>query len=73
MPKLFIALALILTATACANQGFSKDMLNKDLLNEAQPLYQACLKDYKKTMSEEDAKTACMEKLKASYNKITKM
>ena len=66
MPKLLIAIALIFTVTACANQSLSKDMLNKDLLDEAQPLYQSCLKDYKQTMSDEDAKSACMKKLKTA-------
>jgi|TARA_B110001454_G_scaffold118776_1_gene110886 hypothetical protein len=71
MPKLLLALAAILTVTACANQGLSKDMLNKEMLDEVQPLYQSCLKDYKKTMSDEDAKKACMKKAKESYEKIT--
>jgi hypothetical protein len=73
MPKSLIALALILTVTACANQDLSTEMLNKDLLDEAQPLYQSCLKEYEKTMSEEDARKACLEKLKASYEKVTAM
>ena len=47
-------------------------MINKDLLKEAQPLYQSCLDDYKKTMSDDEAREACTEKLKDSYEKITK-
>jgi hypothetical protein len=50
----------------------SKDFLNKDLLKEAQPLYPSCLEDYKKTMSYEDARKACTEKLKSGYDKMTK-
>lgn len=73
MKKLFIALTVILTVTACANQNLSKDMLNKDMLKEAQPIYQSCLEDYKKTMSEDEARKACAEKLKSSYEKVTKM
>ena len=73
MKKLFIALTVILTVTACANQNLSKDMLNKGMLKEAQPIYQSCLEDYKKTMSEDEARKACAEKLKSSYEKITKM
>ena len=46
-------------------------MLNKDLLDEAKPLYKSCLAEYKKTMSDDDAKKACTEKLKNSYKKIT--
>ena len=73
MKKLFIALTVILTVTACANQNLSKDMLNKDMLKEAQPIYQSCLEDYKKTMSEDEARKACAEKLKSSDEKVTKM
>lgn len=73
MKKLFIALTVILTVTACANHNLSKDMLNKDMLKEAQPIYQSCLEDYKKTMSEDEARKACAEKLKSSYEKVTNM
>jgi hypothetical protein len=72
MIKVFSALTLVLTLAACANQSISKDMLNKDLLDEAKPLYTSCLAEYKKTMSEEEAKKACTEKLKKSYKKVTK-
>jgi hypothetical protein len=71
MLKLITALAFIFTVTACANKDISTDMLNKDLLDEAKPLYQTCLDDYKKTMSDEDAKKACTDKLKSSYEKVT--
>lgn len=73
MKNLFIALTVIFTVTACANQNLSKDMLNKDMLKEAQPLYKSCLEDYKKTMTEDEARKACVEKLKTSYDKVTKM
>jgi hypothetical protein len=71
MLKTLATLSLVLAATACANKDISKDLLNKDILKEAQPLYNTCLSDYKKTMSEEDAKKACTEKLKSSYKKVT--
>jgi hypothetical protein len=54
-----------------ANTGMSKDFLNEDLLKEARPLYQSCLEDYKKTMSDEDARKTCTEKSKSSYEKMT--
>jgi hypothetical protein len=72
MLKTLATLTLILATTACANKSISKDMINKDLLKEAQPLYQTCLEDYKKTMSDDEAKKACTEKLKNGYEKITK-
>lgn len=72
MLKLITAVAFIFTVTACANKEIPTDMFNKDLLDEAQPLYQTCLNDYKKTMSDEDAKKACTDKLKSSYEKVTK-
>jgi hypothetical protein len=71
MLKILSTLIMILATTACANTGMSKDLLNKDLLKEAQPLYQTCLEDYKKTMSDEDARKACTEKLKSGYEKMT--
>ncbi|MEH6449020.1 MAG: hypothetical protein V7765_10135 [Oleispira sp.] len=71
MIKVLTALTLLLTLAACASQGISKDMLNKDLLDKAKPLYTACLAEYKKTMSDDDAKKACTEKLKSSYKKVT--
>jgi hypothetical protein len=72
MLKTLTTFILILATTACANKSIPKDLLNKDLIKEAQPLYTTCLADYKKTMSENEAKKACTEKLKASYKKITK-
>jgi hypothetical protein len=72
MIKALTALSLLLTLAACANQSIPKDLMNKDLLNEAKPLYTSCLAEYKKTMSDDDAKKACTEKLKNSYKKITK-
>jgi len=71
MLKILTAVSLILVTTACATKGISKDLLNKDLLDDAKPLYSVCLADYKKTMSEDDAKKACTEKLKSSYKKVT--
>lgn len=71
MIKILTALTLSLTLAACASQGISKDLLNKDLLDEAKPLYTSCLAEYKKTMSDDDAKKACTEKLKTSYKKVT--
>ncbi len=72
MLKAILILSLALTTMACANKSIPKDMLNKDLLKEAQPLYKMCLADYKKTMSDDEAKKACTEKLKNSYEKVTK-
>ena len=72
MLKIITTLAAALTLAACANQSIPKDLINKDLLNEAKPLYTSCLAEYKKTMSDDDAKKACTEKLKNSYKKITK-
>jgi hypothetical protein len=71
MIKALTTFSLLLTLAACSSQGISKDMLNKDLLDEAKPLYKSCLAEYKKTMSDDDAKKACTEKLKNSYKKIT--
>lgn len=71
MIKPLTALTLLLTIAACANKSIPKDMLNKDLLDEAKPLYTSCLAEYKKTMSDDDAKKACTEKLKSSYKKMT--
>jgi hypothetical protein len=71
MLKTLTIVTFILATTACANKGMSKDLLNKDILKEAQPLYNTCLADYKKTMSEDEAKKACTEKLKSSYKKVT--
>ena len=72
MFKIVSLLALFIAITGCANKKLSKDMLNENLIDAAKPLYQSCLKDYKKTMSDEEAKKACTEKLKASYDKISK-
>jgi hypothetical protein len=72
MLKLLTALAAICTVTACASKDISTEMLNKDLLDDAKPLYQTCLDDYKKTMSDDEAKKACTEKLKTSYKKVSK-
>lgn len=71
MIKNMTALTLLLALTGCANQSISKDMVNKDIVDQAKPLYEICLKDYKKTMSEDDAKKACTEKLKDGYKKVT--
>jgi|TARA_B100000767_G_C19252192_1_gene323724 hypothetical protein len=71
MLKTITTIAILCSLAACANKTISKDMLNKDLLDQAQPLYKSCLADYKKTMSDEEAKKACTEKLKNSYKKIT--
>ena len=72
MLKALTTLALVFTVAACANKNISTDMLNEDVLDQAQPLYQSCLEDYKKTMSDDEAKKACTEKLKTSYEKVTK-
>jgi hypothetical protein len=72
MLKTLTTLGLLCTLAACANKEVSKDMINKDLLKEAQPLYQSCLEDYKKTMSDDEAKKACTEKLKSGYEKLSK-
>lgn len=72
MLKTITTLIAALTLAACASQSIPKDLMNKDLLNEAKPLYTSCLAEYKKTMSDDDAKKACTEKLKNSYKKITK-
>lgn len=72
MTKILTTFALAITLAACANQSIPEDMLNKDLLDEAQPLYNTCLAEYEKTMSDDEAKKACAEKLKDSYEKVTK-
>jgi hypothetical protein len=72
MLKILSALIIIMATTACATTGMSKDLLKENLLKEAQPLYQSCLEDYKKTMSDKDARKACTEKLKSGYDKMTK-
>lgn len=71
MIKNITALTLLLALTGCANQTISKDMVNKDMLDQAKPLYEICLKDYQKTMSEDEARKACTEKLKDGYKKVT--
>lgn len=71
MIKKITALALLIVLTGCANQTISKDIAKKDILGQAKPLYDICLKDYKKTMSEDEAKKACTEKLKDGYKKVT--
>ena len=71
MLKTLTTLVLLLSIAACANKSISKDILNKDLLDTAKPLYAACLADYKKTMSDDEAKKACTKKLKSSYDKVT--
>lgn len=67
MIKTLTALPLLLTLTACSminSPESSSDLVNSSLLNDAQPLYDACLKDYQKTMSDEDAKKFCTDKVK---------
>lgn len=67
MIKTLTALPLILTLTACSmldSKESSSDLISPALLNEAQPLYEACLKDYQQTMSNEDAKKFCTDKVK---------
>ena len=51
--------------------NYLTDMVNKDMLDQAKPLYEICLKDYQKTMSEDEARKACTEKLKDGYKKVT--
>lgn len=71
MLKAITSFSVALTLIACANQNISKELLNKDLLNEAQPIYATCLADYKKTLSDKEAKENCTKNLKASYKKVT--
>jgi hypothetical protein len=74
MIKHIIALTFFLALTACATTGTSTDSSSSDtsssagmtsvIMNDAMPVYEACLKEYEKTMSNEEAKAACTAKLK---------
>lgn len=64
-----VALTFLVALTACSSfnsssTDSSSDLVNPALLQEAQPLYEACLKDYQLTMSDEAAKQFCTEKVK---------
>ena len=62
-----LVLAAVLMASACAN----KEKLMDVAKNNAKSVYENCVKEYKQTMSDSDARKACTDKLKASYKAAT--
>lgn len=74
MLKHITALTFFLALTACATTGTSSDNsssgtsssagMTSVIMNDAMPVYEACLKEYEKTMSNEDAQKICTDKLK---------
>lgn len=67
MKVLMITLTALLMS-ACAN----KDKLIAVAKDNAKPVFENCVKEYKKTMSDSDARKACTEKLKSGYQAATK-
>lgn len=67
MKVMLITLAALMM-TACAN----KEKYIAVAKDNAKPLFESCVKEYKKTMSDSDARKACTEKLKSSYKAATK-
>lgn len=66
MKTVFIVFAALLLA-ACAN----KEKLVAAAKDNAKPVYENCVKEYQKTMSDADARKACGEKLKAGYKAVS--
>ena len=64
------AIIFALTLTACGNKSMPK--IPDGVVDSAKPVYEECVADYKKTMSEKDAQKACTEKLKGAYEKVKK-
>ena len=62
-------LALSFLLVACDSK--TMPTIPEGIVDSAKPLYEECLADYKKTMSDSDAQKACTEKLKSAYQKAT--
>ena len=64
----FVVLTIaVLFTSACAH----KDKLVSVAKDNAKSVYENCVKEYKQTMSDSDARKACTDKLKASYKAAT--
>lgn len=69
------SLALVIVSFSCLVSACDSKTLPKvpeGLVDSAKPLYEECLADYQKTMSDDEAQKACTEKLKDVYKKSTK-
>lgn len=58
-------LSLSILLIACGSKTLPT--VPEGLADNAKPLYEECIADYKKTMSDKDAQKACTEKLKGIY------
>ncbi|UTW48393.1 hypothetical protein [Bacterioplanoides sp. SCSIO 12839] len=67
MKKLFVIAAAVSLA-ACAHQ----DKVVSVTKEHASPVYETCMKEYQRTMTEEMARERCAEKLKKGYESATK-
>ena len=70
-----LALALVLNVSVVSHVYAGNKWLEKGkevAKTDAKPLYEKCLKKYKKTLSNKDAKKACENKLKSSYDNFKK-
>lgn len=65
--KVLVLTVTALLTVACANQ----QKLMSAAKDNAKPVYDECIKEYQKTMSEEDARQACLDKLKDGYKDAT--
>jgi len=66
--KFVVLTAAVLMTSACAH----KDKIVSVAKDNAQPVYENCVKEYKQTMSDEEARKACLAKLKSGYEAATK-
>ena len=66
MKAVFVIFSALMLA-ACAN----KEKLISAAKDNAKPVYEECVKEYKKTMSDSDARKACTQKLKQGYQAAT--
>ncbi|WP_419812453.1 hypothetical protein [Bacterioplanoides sp.] len=67
MKNVFIITA-VLSLAACAHQ----DKVVSVAKEHASPVYETCMKEYQRTMTEELARERCAEKLKKGYESATK-
>lgn len=51
-------------SSSSSNSSSSAAGMTGIIMNDAMPVYEACLKEYEKTMSDKDAKKICTDKLK---------
>lgn len=66
--KTLLMMAAAIALTACAH----KEKIVSVAKDNAKPIFENCMKEYKKTMSDSDARKACAEKLKQGYESATK-